>query len=128
MRILYFLNFSPYQHKEVSLLNQKIDKYLVLEAILISWKKFLSYWTDIFDTQYKKKFRAWDYRWLYSNWVKNKLSIIPKKHLIQNIGFVKEATHTKIKYKDWFHDLKTEEIKDIKYHPSLIEAEINYDK
>lgn len=95
---------------------------------IINDKKFLSYWTDIFDTQYKKKFRAWDYRWLYSNWVKNKLSIIPKKHLIQNIGFVKEATHTKIKYKDWFHDLKTEEIKDIKYHPSLIEAEINYDK
>jgi hypothetical protein len=95
---------------------------------IINDKKFLSYWTDIFDIQYKKKFRAWDYRWLYSNWVKKKLSIIPKKHLIQNIGFVKEATHTKIKYKDWFHDLKTEEINEIKYHPSPIQAEINYDK
>ena len=95
---------------------------------IVNDKKFLSYWTDIFDTQYKKKFKAWDYRWLYSNWVKNKLSIIPKKHLVQNIGFVKEATHTKIKYKDWFHDLKTEEIKDIKHHPPLIVPEINYDK
>ena len=36
--------------------------------------------------------------------VKNKISI--KKHLVANIGFTKDATHTKIKYKDWFHDLK----------------------
>ena len=95
---------------------------------IINDKKFLSYWTDIFDIQYKKKFIAWDYRWLYSNWVKNKLSIIPKKHLVQNIGFVEEATNTKIKHKDWFHDLKTKEIENIKRHPSHIEAEINYDK
>tara|TARA_B110000037_G_C17083324_1_gene490912 strand:+ start:303 stop:590 length:288 start_codon:yes stop_codon:yes gene_type:complete len=53
---------------------------------------------------------------------------VPKKHLVQNIGFVKEATHTKIKYKDWFNDLKTEEIESNKKHPEFIKPEINYDK
>jgi hypothetical protein len=47
---------------------------------------------------------------------------------VQNIGFVEEATNTKIKHKDWFHDLKTEEIEKTKCHPSYIEADINYDK
>ena len=95
---------------------------------IINDERFLSYWTDIFDAQYKKKFKAWDYRWLYSNWIKKKLSIMPKKHLVQNIGFVKEATHTKIKYKDQFNDLRTEEIESNKKHPEFIKAEDNYDK
>ena len=95
---------------------------------ILNNKFFVSYWSDIFDLQYKKYFKAWDYRWLYSNWVKNKLSIIPKKHLVQNIGFVKEATHTKIKYKDWFHDLETNEIIYFNGHPKTILPELQYDK
>ena len=90
-------------------------------------KKFASYWTDIFDEQYKKKFRAWDYIWLYSNWSKNKISIIPKKHLVKNIGFVKDATHTKIKYKDWFNNLETQEMKFKNFHPKLISVDLKYD-
>ena len=95
---------------------------------IINDKKFLSYWHDIFELQYKKKFKAWDYTWLYSNWAKNKLSIIPKKHLIQNIGFVKGATHTKIKYKDWYNDLKTEEMKINDIHPTILKPKTDYDK
>ena len=94
---------------------------------IINNKKFVSYWTDIFDEQYKKKFRAWDYIWLYSNWSKNKIGIIPNKHLVRNIGFVKDATHTKIKYKDWFNKLKTQEMNFKNFHPKSIEADLNYD-
>jgi hypothetical protein len=87
---------------------------------------FLNYWTRIFDTQYKNKFKAWDERWLYSNWKKNKLSIIPKKHLVKNIGFGKSATHTKIKH--WYANLETNELKYKNKHPKNIIANLGYDK
>ena len=94
---------------------------------IINDKKFVSYWTNIFDEQFKKKFRAWDYIWLYSNWKKEKVSIIPKKHLVKNIGFVEDATHTKIKYKDWFNDLNTQEMKMNNLHPETNKPNIKYD-
>ena len=73
-----------------------------------------------------QNFRAWDYIWLYSL-VKNTISIVPKKHLIANIGFVKDATHTKIKYKDWFHELKTNELDITNLQPKLKTPDLNYD-
>lgn len=45
----------------------KKKKYLLK---IINDKKFVDYWSDIFDTQYSKTFKAWDYTWLYSNWKK----------------------------------------------------------
>ena len=104
----------------------KIKKNNYLYKILND-KKFVSYWSEIFDTQFTKKFRAWDYIWLYSNWSKNKISIVPKKHLVANIGFVKDATHTKIKYKDWFHELKTNELDITNLQPKLKTPDLNYD-
>lgn len=94
---------------------------------IIKDKKFVEYWCDIFDIQYSKKFRAWDYIWLYSNWKKNKFSIIPHKHLIKNIGFVKEATHTKIRYKDWYNNLETEEFKNLSIKKKSLKPDISYD-
>lgn len=94
---------------------------------IIKDKKFVEYWRDIFDIQYSKKFRAWDYIWLYSNWKKNKFSIIPHKHLIKNIGFVKEATHTKIRYKDWYNNLETEEFKNLSFKKKSLKLDISYD-
>lgn len=95
---------------------------------IIKDKKFVSYWTDIFDEQYSKKFQAWDYRWLYSNWSKGKISIIPKKHLIKNIGFVPGATHTKVKYKDWYNKMDTMEFDDNFFRKKIIKINYNYDR
>ena len=94
---------------------------------ILNNKKFVFYWTFIFDQLYSKKFKAWDYFWLYSNWKNKKISIIPKKHLIQNIGFTKDATHTKIKYRDWYNDLKPSNIKYFDNHPKKIIINIKYD-
>jgi hypothetical protein len=94
---------------------------------ILNNKKFVSYWTEIFDIQFKKKFRAWDYIWLYSNWSKKKISIVPKKHLVSNIGFVKGATHTKIEYKEWFHDLKTSELDLNDLEPKSNKPNLDYD-
>ncbi len=104
----------------------KLKKNNYLFKILNN-KKFVAYWTEIFDIQFTKKFIAWDYIWLYSNWVKKKISIIPKKHLVANIGFVKGATHTKVKYKDWFNELKTNELKFNDFSPKFKKADLEYD-
>ena len=58
---------------------------------------------------------------------KKKYSIIPHKHLIKNIGFVKEATHTKIKYKDWYNNLETEEFKNLSIKKKSLKLDISYD-
>ena len=92
---------------------------------IINDKKFMYYWSKVFDNQYKNISKAWDERWLYSNWKNNKLSIIPKKHLVKNIGFGENATHTKIKH--WYSNLETNEIKYINKHPKKIIANKEYD-
>jgi hypothetical protein len=93
---------------------------------IINDEIFLKYWTKIFDNQYKNKLKAWDQKWLYSNWKNKKLSIIPKKHLTKNIGFGKSATHTKIK--QWYSDLETHELKYNNKHPKIITPNLDYDK
>ena len=95
---------------------------------ILNDKSFISYWTDIFDALAEKKITAWDYTWMLSNWEKGKISIIPKKNLIQNIGFVKEATHTKIKYKDWYTKIKPYNMQYMDIHPKVIRPDLNYDK
>ena len=59
--------------------------------------------------------------------LEKKVSIIPKKHLVKNIGFVEDATHTKIKYKDWFNDLNTQEMKMNNLDPETNKPNIKYD-
>ena len=86
---------------------QKIRKKRSLLKI-INNKEFLYYWTWKFDSQYKNKSKHWDERWLYSNWKNSKLSIIPKKNLVKNIGFGATATHTKTE--QWYSNLETQEI------------------
>ena len=58
---------------------------------------------------------------------KKKLSVIPHRHLIKNIGFVKEATHTKIKYKDWYNDLETKEFEKLIFKKQPLKLDQKYD-
>lgn len=52
------------------------------------------YWTNIFDRAFKDEINTWDYQWLYTRWIQNDLSIMPKTNLVSNIGFGFDATHT----------------------------------
>jgi hypothetical protein len=87
-------------------------------------KFFIKYWKKIFFDAYKKKFLSYDYQMFYSNLKNKKLCIVPKINLVKNIGFGKEATHTKTK--EWFSELETQELIKIK-HPKLITPDQSYD-
>jgi hypothetical protein len=54
------------------------------------------FWLDTFDKVYSDSINSWAYRWTYSCWFQNGLSIIPNTNLVSNIGFGPGATHTKI--------------------------------
>jgi hypothetical protein len=55
------------------------------------------YWTRVFDTIYGEDApTAWGYNWTYTCWTRNWLSIVPRRNLVQNIGFGEDATHTSV--------------------------------
>lgn len=115
-------SISDYDEKMKDWLKIKKKKKLLK---IINDKGFLYYWTKKFDIQYKNNSKHWDERWLYSNWKNKKLSIIPKKHLVKNIGIGVSATHTKTKH--WYSNLETQEMKYINKHPKKISPNLEYD-
>jgi hypothetical protein len=58
-------------------------------------RNFQFYWTSIFDRTYANEIDSWAYRWIFSCWCQNGLSILPANNLVRNIGFGADATHTK---------------------------------
>ena len=54
-----------------------------------------SFWSDIFKQTHLGAYDAWDFRWLYSNWSRSRLTLTSNKNLVLNRGFDSRATHTK---------------------------------
>jgi len=53
------------------------------------------YWREIGDTMSLGAKDVWDYQWNLSCWTQNGLAILPSVHLLSNVGFGDDATHTK---------------------------------
>lgn len=67
-----------------------------LLSVIYPDKKVVAYWSKVFDAMYDGSGpNTWDYQWIYTCWVRNWLSIVPSRNLIQNVGFGLAATHTK---------------------------------
>lgn len=79
-----------------------------------------------YDLSYESKIDTWDYAWSYSRIVNSGLSIIPKVSLIKNIGFGKDATHTKSLFNP-FSKITQREINFPLVHPLKIEVNRKYD-
>ena len=54
----------------------------------------------LYELTYRGKIDTWDYQWDFVCKINKGLSIIPKNNLITNIGFDKNATHTKYDRKE----------------------------
>ena len=57
-------------------------------------KREVAHWQSIFDRVYIGDVDTWDYQWVLTNLVKDRLNVIPAVNLISNIGFNENATHT----------------------------------
>jgi hypothetical protein len=64
--------------------------------LLFPDKKVVAYWSRVFEGAYGGAGpSSWAYHWIYTCWMRNWLSIVPRRNLVRNIGFGPEATHTK---------------------------------
>ncbi len=61
---------------------------------LVGNRKESAYWNRIFERSYRGELDAWDYQWVFTNWIEGRASIVPTVNLVSNIGFNRHATHT----------------------------------
>ncbi|TGM60652.1 hypothetical protein [Leptospira vanthielii] len=57
-------------------------------------KKERKFWIDQITNAFMGFIDTWDYQWVYMNFKKRRISIMPKVNLISNQGFGEFATHT----------------------------------
>ncbi|TVZ25583.1 FkbM family methyltransferase [Gillisia sp. Hel_I_86] len=113
----YDFDLGELEELKSNKLFEKIDKR----------KNFKEYWLKLFEKVKQKEIDTWDYQWLFTIWKNNGLTVVPNTNLISNIGFSKEATHTKDL--SLLANLETEDIGLIK-SPKIITVDIsahNYD-
>jgi hypothetical protein len=67
---------------------------------IFSEKLFKKNFKKIFDEVHGKKIDTWDYQWCFTCLSNSGLTCTPSKNLIKNIGFSRDATHTKNKPKN----------------------------
>lgn len=60
------------------------------------------YWRTIFRDVHRGKVDSWAYRWLYSNFKRQRLTVVPNKNLVVNLGYGKNATHTTDENNPWW--------------------------
>ena len=82
----------------------------------------VEYWRTVFEKAYTD-FRIadyWDYQWMFACWVQGGFAILPTTgHLISNIGFDEDATHTK-SGADRRSSLPTTEMRFPLWHPPYV--------
>ena len=72
-----------------------------------------------FDEIFFNGLDTWDFQWTFARLCNSGLSIVPNKNLIKNIGFNKEATHTK-DVNDLRANLQIEKLNFPLVHPNFI--------
>lgn len=75
-------------------------------------KQQQKYWTKIFQLTYDGKINSWGYVWTYTCFINNGLCIMPNVNIVSNIGFSREALHTKDE-NSIFSKMKVNEITEI---------------
>ncbi len=53
------------------------------------------HWQSLLDMMVTNDIDAWGYRWIFSCWLHDGLTVLPSKNLVSNIGFGRDAIHTK---------------------------------
>ena len=108
-----------WQHYDIELrLWQQIHDGNWLESILEK-RQAVKYWKQVFQATYDETINSWAYRWTFSCWIQNGLTILPNVNLVSNIGFGTEGTHTTID-RNPFANLPTAKMRFPLQHPPYI--------
>ena len=90
-----------------------------LLQLILDNDKDAKYWESILQDSYEFKIQSWDYRWTFSAWLQNGLTILPNDNLISNIGVGEGATHTASTKNPWIN-LPTQAMNFPLQHPEFI--------
>ncbi len=74
-----------------------------------------------------ERFDTWDVQWMYTNFLKDRLSIMPNINLVENIGFTDDATHTRTSIPDYVKYSLSGELYFPLKHPVKIKVNIKAD-
>ena len=91
------------------------EKLKELLSTLESNPNFVKYWSKVHNKVKSGEIDTWDDQWTFSCWNQNGLSVVPDINLISNIGFGKDATHTKSFTK--ISNIANQEIRFPLHHP-----------
>jgi len=82
--------------KDFSLFDELWTNYEVREAVesKLNRSGFKDYLISKLEQVVSGKKQAWDYIWSFTNIAYDRKAIYPKKNLVKNVGFGKDATHT----------------------------------
>ncbi len=97
--------------------NNKFESSCLVKNEFKHWKKYF------YIHKKNKNIGTWDYAWTYTNFLKKRLSIVPKINLIKNIGYDNATGKNPKKLKK----LKARNIKGNIKHPKIIEQNLSYD-
>lgn len=109
------MNFFPEFKKENKIKN------------ILNYQPAQKYWLGFFKKLHYGKFSFWDAKWLFTVWTHDGISILPNQNLVSNIGFGKEATHTK-KLNSLANISNNELTNQIIVHPSNLDCNQEADK
>lgn len=70
---------------------------------------------------------TWDVQWMYTNFLKDRLSIMPNINLVDNIGFTDDATHTRTTIPDYIKYSQSGDLNFPLKHPVNIKANTKAD-
>jgi hypothetical protein len=87
---------------------------------------FARYWREQFDAGAAGAVDSWAYRWTYSCWRHGLVSIMPTTHLVANVGFGDDATHTT--GDDWRAHLPARPMPMPLTHPRTVERDLEQDR
>ncbi|HUJ10294.1 MAG TPA: glycosyltransferase family 2 protein [Verrucomicrobiae bacterium] len=70
---------------------------------ILAERRHVDHWMKIFDQAHRdgKSADYWDYQWTFSFWTQSGLAAVPNVELLTNIGFSKDATHTRHAKDKW---------------------------
>ena len=103
----------------------KFKKSQSLKSIFedkVERKYWSNIWQKTFDNPYKVN--TWDYQWVFTCLTNNGLTVVPNINLVKNIGFGKDATHTKVET----HSTKNDKSLGPLVHPEFIIRDARADR
>jgi hypothetical protein len=75
----------------------EVDAEKVLAQVSQGDGRFVSYWLKVLSTVYVERKMNWDYRWVFTNFVRGRLTATAGVNLVDNLGWDSDALHTTAK-------------------------------